>query len=59
MTALTLEQSLQNCATKNILIIALDIEGFDMGHIEKNWKFQIGLCTLDTRHLQQRSTKDD
>jgi hypothetical protein len=58
-TTLSLGQNLPDSATKDILIVALDIEGVGTGQLPEDGQFQIGLCIFDTRHLQHTSTEQN
>ena len=37
---------------KNLLVVGIDVENPDIAQLDKNGKYQIGLCILDTRNLQ-------
>jgi hypothetical protein len=58
-TTLSLGENLPDSATKDILIVTLDIEGVGTGRLPEDGQFQIGLSIFDTRHLQHTSTEHD
>jgi hypothetical protein len=49
---LGLGQNLPNSGIKDLMVVGIDVENPDIAQLEKNGRYQIGLCILDTRDLQ-------
>jgi hypothetical protein len=52
LETLGLGHNLPNSGIKNLLVVGIDVENPDIAQLDKNGKYQIGLCILDTRNLQ-------
>ena len=52
LETLGLGHNLPNSGIKDLLVVGIDVENPDIAQLDKNGKFQIGLCILDTRDLR-------